>query len=119
MITKKGNKIANHNGQRWEKHVERQRHVKVGVNNTCDTPRLEIKSCQAYVHNGRGQQRAGSFVFYAHQQKQLMSSRGSYIFIVHHLGRKIKQAQISAARMEAAFGLSKIPQKTICWQSLL
>lgn len=118
MGTRKGNTIANENGIRFENYARRKLGVKIDPNATTDAPRLDVKSCQEWIED-QGGRRHGRFVFYGHQHRALIKSRGSYLCIVHRRGKKIGERRISAAALEKAFRLSKYSQKVIAWHNLI
>lgn len=112
-----GNKKANHNGQYWEKHVQKQRGVKVHVNNITDTPKLEIKSCQKSIKEGNTD-RPGRFTFTKHQHKHLLKNGGSYVMIVHDGKQKCKEIRCSAQKLNNNLNLTKRNKTSVSWKDV-
>ncbi len=87
---------------------------------TINGVRVEIKSCQAQVHDSStsGGTRSGRFVFNEEQHKTLIENSGEYILLVHKNSVPIVYIRVPASKLQNTLGeFSGI--KSVCWKSAI
>jgi len=83
-----------------------------------DGVRVEVKSCQEFIHASGNYDgiRSGRFCFNDLQHQTLIENNGEYVFLVHRGGVPIFYVRIQASKLK----LGRFSgTKAVCWKTII
>ncbi|AKB78624.1 hypothetical protein MSHOH_2141 [Methanosarcina horonobensis HB-1 = JCM 15518] len=118
-----GNALASQNGclmEHWIKalYPSAEFRYKGAIDCIIDGVRVEIKSCQEFIHDSeyKNNQRSGRICFNSQQHEILVLEGGDYIFLVHRNGNPFIFVRLPASSLSRS---SWSGVKCVSWKTLL